>query len=171
MMKHVRTAITSFLLASLLIAAGLVFSGRSSAQPASADTAASFRLIGTMEGPELSGAVLEDAAGVQSFYRLHEPLPDGSQCIKIRSDSILLKRADGTAYELFIAHNSNTAIPALSSSVVSPMKRDGSPAPIQVLPQPGVGPTGQGKNAPQSLIRSSQTPPRRVRSREPYEDR
>ena len=59
-------------------------------------------LIGTIEGTLVSGAVLQDTAGEQAFYRLYDKLPDGSQVVKVLSDGILLKGADGTAYEMSI---------------------------------------------------------------------
>jgi len=67
------------------------------------------------EGPDLSGAVLQDAAGVQAFYRLREQLPDGSQIVKIRSDSILLKQTDGTLHEVFITQDNKKALQAPAS--------------------------------------------------------
>ena len=60
----------------------------------------------------MSGAVLEDASGMQTFYRRHEPLPDGSQCIKVRSDHVVLKRPDGIVYEVYISQNSRAGFPA-----------------------------------------------------------
>lgn len=68
-----------------------------------------FRLIGTIEGMLLSGAVLEDSTGKQSFYYLTEKLPDGSQVIKVQSKSILLKGPDGIAYEMYAVNGKSTA--------------------------------------------------------------
>lgn len=76
-----------------------------------------FRLIGTMEGKHLSGAVLQDTSGQQSFYQLYEKLPDGSEVVKVNTDSILLKRSDGAAYELYIGHGTTNV--ASASSVPS----------------------------------------------------
>jgi hypothetical protein len=73
-----------------------------------------YRLIGTVEGKAFAGAVLDDAAGVQTFYRLGDALPDGSQIVKVQSDSISFKRSDGTVYELYIFHDMKTAVPARS---------------------------------------------------------
>lgn len=61
-----------------------------------------YRLIGTIEGQDFAGAVFDDSSGGQKFYRLGEPMPDGSRIIKVQSDSIVLKRSDGSRYELFI---------------------------------------------------------------------
>ena len=86
---------------------------------------ADYRLIGTIEGKGFTGAVLDDSTGVQTLYRLHERLPDGSQIVKVRSDSISLKRSDGTPYELFIVHDAKPSSPqgrtgAVPPTVVSP---------------------------------------------------
>jgi len=57
-------------------------------------------LIGTIEGEQFSGAVLDSPANPQAFYRLNEKLPDGSRLIKVKRDSVSLKRADGSVAEL-----------------------------------------------------------------------
>jgi len=86
--------------------------------PAAAPTA--FRLVGTVTSTALSGAVLVDSTGLQSFYRLRERLPDDSQIMKVRSDSILLKRTDGMLYELFITQDVKSAAPAGPAPDVRP---------------------------------------------------
>ncbi len=53
-------------------------------------------LIGTIEGEHFSGAVLDSPANPQAFYRLNEKLPDGSRIVKVKRDSVSLKRADGS---------------------------------------------------------------------------
>ena len=78
----------------------------SSRAPQQASDPSGYRLIGTMEGAPLAGAVISDSTGTQTFYRLHELLPDGSQVIKVRSDSISLKRSDGTSYDLYFRGSS-----------------------------------------------------------------
>ena len=83
---------------------------RAEAQQAGAPSA--YRLIGTIEGKGLAGAVIVDAAGAQTFFRLHDTAPDGSRIIAVGSDSILLKRPDGTRYELFIIHDMMAASPS-----------------------------------------------------------
>jgi hypothetical protein len=83
-----------------------------------------FRLIGTVEGKAFAGAVLDDATGAQSFYRINDKLPDGSQVVKVQSDSISLKRDDGTAYELYITHDTKTVVPTklpVSAGPVTPI--------------------------------------------------
>jgi general secretion pathway protein C len=54
----------------------------------------SYKLIGTIEGEQFSGAVLEDSAG-QAFYRINQKLPDGSMIVKVMRDRVSIKRADG----------------------------------------------------------------------------
>ncbi|HEY6011848.1 MAG TPA: type II secretion system protein GspC [Nitrospirota bacterium] len=54
----------------------------------------SYRLIGTIEGEDFSGAVLEDSTG-QIFYRRGQKLPDGSMITKVGHDKISLRRPDG----------------------------------------------------------------------------
>jgi len=78
--------------------------------PANAQMANStFSLIGTIQGEHVSGAVLQDNTGEQTFYQLFEKLPDGSQVVKVRPDSILLKGSDGINYEMFIVHGTKPA--------------------------------------------------------------
>jgi hypothetical protein len=80
-------------------------------EPAAAQS--TYRLIGTVEGGAFTGAVLDDAAaGGQTFYRLRETLPDGSQIVKVRSDSISVKRSDGMVYELYIIHDMKVSAPS-----------------------------------------------------------
>lgn len=84
-------------------------------EPAGAPS--TYRLIGTVGGRVLVGAVLDDAAGAQTFYRLRDTLPDGSQIVKVQSDSISVKRSDGMVYELYIIHDMKTAAPSARSPV------------------------------------------------------
>ncbi len=67
---------------------------------ASSSEASAFRLIGTIEGEYFAGAVLEDASGVQNFYRIHEKMPDGSQIVKVQRDKITMRRPDGGTFDL-----------------------------------------------------------------------
>jgi general secretion pathway protein C len=62
--------------------------------------ASAFRLIGTIEGEYFAGAALEDAGGVQNFYRIREKMPDGSQIVKVQRDKITMRRADGGTFDL-----------------------------------------------------------------------
>ena len=113
-------------LVNVLFILHLCFVGQAGAQapPAvPASTPSSFRLVGTVESKTLSGAVLVDPTGLQSFYHLQEKLPDESRIIRVRSDSILLKRTDGALYELFITQDSKAAVPASLPPDIRPASR------------------------------------------------
>ncbi len=95
-----------------------------------------YRLIGTVEGGGFVGAVLDDvAAGAQTFFRLKETLPDGSRIIKVRSDSISIKRSDGVVYELYTIHDMtaapSTRPPATASSPAPQVTADQRNADMQ----------------------------------------
>jgi hypothetical protein len=114
----------SFLAIISLLAGSVSAQSGPNAAPGSASS--TYRLIGTVEGGSFTGAVLDDTAGKQSFYRLRELLPDGSRVVKVRSDSILLKQVDGTLYELFITRDTKTAVqanPLASVRPAAPFKR------------------------------------------------
>ncbi len=89
---------------------GLFGDGRSpSAGPAAA--AVSYKLIGTIEGQQFAGAVLEDSTG-QAFYRINQKLPDGSSITKVMRDRISLRRADGVTVNLEVVDETKiVAIP------------------------------------------------------------
>jgi general secretion pathway protein C len=61
-----------------------------------------YRLIGTVEGANFSGAVLEDASG-QAFYRIKQKLPDGSAIVGVRHDKITIQRSEGGTYDIQLA--------------------------------------------------------------------
>ena len=84
----------------------LIAVDRANAQPGPS----TFRLIGTVTAGGFTGAVLDDAKGEQTFYRLYEILPDGSKLVKVKNDSILLKRNDGALYEIYMSHDTKTAV-------------------------------------------------------------
>ena len=69
--------------------------GGTASQPSSV-----YRLIGTVEGEMFSGAVLQDEEGTQNFYRIRTKLPDGSRIVKVRRDTIILKKPGGERVEL-----------------------------------------------------------------------
>lgn len=98
------TAFPLFIVLPLLFLFVLV--ARANAQPSPAEPG--LRLIGTVLSGEFTGAVLGDAKGEQSFYRLHATLPDGSRLVKVQSRYIVLKRSDGMIYELFLSHDKPT---------------------------------------------------------------
>jgi general secretion pathway protein C len=84
---------------SSILERGLFGEGkRPSASPVAAE-AASYKLIGTVEGDVFSGAVLADSAG-QAFYRLNRKLPDGSTLIKVMRTRITLRRPDGKTADI-----------------------------------------------------------------------
>jgi general secretion pathway protein C len=58
-----------------------------------------YKLIGTVEGEVFTGAVLEDKSG-QTFYRINQKLPDGSDLVKIMRDKVIIRRADGALVNL-----------------------------------------------------------------------
>jgi len=83
----------------------------------------SYRLLGTIEGRLLSGAVIADPTGVQLFYKLHDKLPDGSTIVQVRDKGVSLKGTDGMVYDLYITSSAKTAssaIPDLKSAVPAP---------------------------------------------------
>jgi hypothetical protein len=71
------------------------------AQLNASQTQSAFRLVGTIEGGPITGAVIDDTKNPQAFYRLNEKLPDESQIVKVRCDYIVLKWPDGTRTELY----------------------------------------------------------------------
>lgn len=83
-----------------------------STAPAYSQAVGNFRLIGTIEGGSgFTGAVLDDNSGTQNFYRLREPLPDGSWMVKIASDTVTIKRSDGSTYTLFLVQGTKPGAP------------------------------------------------------------
>lgn len=135
---------TLALIGGLLAISALPAAGRAAAQQA--DATASFRLIGTVGSKGFSGAVLVDAAGAQTFFRLHDTAPDGSQLVAVGSDSISLKRPDGTRYELFIIHDTIAAsssrsaaypVPAAPSAPDAQSSEVHRPVPMERGPGPG----------------------------------
>ncbi len=99
-----------FLLSLLLLPLAITMIAPAHASAQLADAPA-FRLIGVIESRNFTGAVLDDSTGMQSFYRVREELPDGSRIVKVDNDSIRIKRADGTSYELFIIHDMKPPTP------------------------------------------------------------
>ena len=96
--------------------------GPSSAGPSGGPPAESslYRLIGTIEGDVFSGAVLEDASG-QTFYRIDQKLPNGSQIVKVQRDKITLKRSDGSTTEIQVVDDTkivNVTRPAANAAGV-----------------------------------------------------
>ncbi len=86
---------------------------------AQATNQSGYSLVGTIQSRNFSGAVITVAKGEQSFYRLGDKLPDGSQIVKVRADTILLKVADGSTYEMYILHETKVTA-ALPFSPLDP---------------------------------------------------
>ncbi len=112
---------------------------RTEAQPASVQE---YRLIGTIQSPTFTGAVLMVTKGEQSFFRPNDILPDGSRIVEVRQDSISLKGADGSPYEMYIAHETRN----VASSV-----RPNTP-PVDPY-APGAAIRGNGAEQPNSAVR------------------
>lgn len=93
----------------------------------SAAVESTYRLVGTVESKEFTGAVIITPDGNQSFYRLRETLPDGAQLVMVHSDRILVKGPDGSRYEMFVTATGRLQSTAASGapSIVSPQ----SPSP------------------------------------------
>lgn len=110
-------------LMALTISLVLFIVGTAHAQTADPQTS---RLIGTIQSENFTGAVFSDPKGEQSFFRSFDKLPDGSQIVAVRSDSISLKGTDGTSYDMYIAHDMtvssgrNAAAPAGPDVSVDP---------------------------------------------------
>ncbi|HYA87475.1 MAG TPA: type II secretion system protein GspC [Nitrospirota bacterium] len=73
--------------------------GPSSSPAAAAAAAVSYKLIGTVEGEQFSGAVLEDSTG-QAFYRINQKMPDGSAIVKVMRDKVSIRRTDGVTVDV-----------------------------------------------------------------------
>jgi hypothetical protein len=120
----IKKKIAMSLLPALLLSSALFLVSTATAQPAQGLDPSSYRLVGTITAGGLIGAVLVDAKGEQTFYRLNEQLPDGSKLVRVRSDSILIKRGDSTVNEIFIAHDTKSGAPQAGPP----------PSPGQVIP-------------------------------------
>ncbi|HSB34715.1 MAG TPA: hypothetical protein VLG39_09680 [Nitrospirota bacterium] len=99
------------LLPALLLSTAFFLVSTAGAQQAQGLDPSAYRLVGTIMADGLIGAVLVDAKGEQTFYRLHDQLQDGSKLVGVHSDSILVERGDKTVYEIFIAHDTKSAVP------------------------------------------------------------
>lgn len=78
---------------------GLFGEGKGPSSGPAAAPSVSYKLIGTIEGEQFSGAVLEDNAG-QAFYRIHQKLPDGSAIVKVLRDKVSIRRSDGVTVDV-----------------------------------------------------------------------
>jgi hypothetical protein len=89
--------------AGFLTVVACVLALKADAQPET--TPAGIRLIGTVEGTVFAGAVFDDGSGQQTFVRVRDKLPDGSQIVKVFDDRILLRRPDGSFVEMYKIQN------------------------------------------------------------------
>jgi general secretion pathway protein C len=87
---------------SSILERGLFGEGKGPSSSPTAVEFTSYTLIGTIEGESFAGAVLADTANQQTFYRIGQKLPDGSQIVKVGRDRVTLKRPDGSTVELQI---------------------------------------------------------------------
>lgn len=126
----------------LIILPVLFFADTLDAQPSGPQAA---RLIGTIQSGDFTGAVFSDPKGEQTFYRVSDTLPDGSKIVAVRSDSILLRGADGLSYDMYIAHDM-TASPAVNTVV--PVRTE---APVQPAASSAV--QSSGTDRPQAQER------------------
>ena len=102
---------------------------------------ASYSLTGTIISKAFIGAVINDAKGEQSFYRLYEKLPDGMKIVEVRSNSITLKGESGARYDIYIDHNIKTVGAASQSAHIassSPGTAISTAAPLQPNPRRGI---------------------------------
>jgi general secretion pathway protein C len=86
---------------SPILERGLFGEGKGPSSSPAAESS-SYRLIGTIEGESFAGAVLEDSTG-QTFYRIHQKMPDGSVIIKVLRDKITLRKPEGQTVDLVVA--------------------------------------------------------------------
>jgi hypothetical protein len=75
-----------------------------------------FRLIGMIRSKNFTGVVVSDSKGEQSFYRVTDKMPDGSQIVELRHNSISLRRTDGSLYDMYIANDTKTVASVASAN-------------------------------------------------------
>lgn len=121
-------------LVSLLIFVTLSFTSQVNAQVA---TQSGYSLVGTIRSGDFSGAVIIVAKGEQSFFRLFEKLPDGSQVVKVRDDCISLKGSDGTLYDMYISHEKTIGSAAPPPASYNPPVNVSPPTPAAALTNAG----------------------------------
>ena len=109
--------------APVVLEAILILSGTGECQTT---TPSDLNLVGTIISEMFTGAVIKDAKGEQSFYRIHDKLPDGSQIVKIADDHISLKGPDGSLFTMFILHEKTEShVAGPTSATVSPPAASG----------------------------------------------
>jgi general secretion pathway protein C len=87
---------------SPILERGLFGDGKAPAAGAGAAAveASVYTLIGTVEGEQFAGAVLQDESNQQVFYRRDQKLPDGSRIVKVTHSRVTLRKADGGTIDL-----------------------------------------------------------------------
>ncbi len=99
-----------------------------------------YSLNGTIQSSDLAGAVITVSKGEQTFFRKFEKLPDGSQIVEVRRDSVVLKRPDGTTYEMYVLHETKTVASAQPTQTVQPGTRVDPYTPGSIRSAPGERP-------------------------------
>jgi general secretion pathway protein C len=108
---------------SSILDRGLFGEGKGPSSGGPAAESSNYKLIGTMEGGSFSGAVLEDSTG-QTFYRIHEKLPDGSRIIKVMRDKVKLQRPGGSTIDILVADEDKIVnVPTPGGNAAAGVKR------------------------------------------------
>ena len=111
-----KRSVRNLFLINLLIFVPFTLSIQANVQAA---TPPGYSLVGTIRSSDFSGAVVNVSKGEQSFFRLFEKLPDGSQLIEVRKDSIVLQGTDGLTYEMYTLHETRN-VPEVPYSPLDP---------------------------------------------------
>jgi len=85
-----------------------------------AQVSETYRLIGMIKSRNFTAIVVSDSKGEQSFYRVSDKMPDGSQIVEVRSNSISLRRTDGSLYDMYIANDTKTVASVASANLDIP---------------------------------------------------
>ena len=104
---------------SSILERGIFGDGKMSSTGGGSTQTANYTLIGTIEGTQFAGAILEDKTG-QAFYRLNQKLPDDSTLVKVMRDKVSLRRPDGVIVNIQVEDNTKivTQQPHATSSTV-----------------------------------------------------
>jgi len=139
-----------------------------------------YRLVGTIEGGPFTGAVIDDTKNPQAFYRLNEKLPDESQIVKVKSDSVVLKWPDGTRTELFVTQGARggsvsavsvAAMPSAPARLANPSAGSGQESAGRWTPRTGrPDPNQQGAQVQDPGTRKKGAAGRRIRPRSNVDD-
>ncbi len=110
-----------------------------------AQETAGYSLVGTIQSGDLTGAVIAVSKTEQTFFRKFEKLPDGSQIVEVHPDSIVLKRDDGTRFEMYTLHETKTVASAQpAANTRQPEVRQSAPEPYYGAPPERI-PNSHGK--------------------------